>query len=247
MTIQNLFSRVTTVCPIPEALAAAPVRDVTADSRAVQPGTVFFCLAGTKADGHDFAAAALQQGAAAVVTERPLGLEKEITVPGTRKAFALCCARWFGDPSEQLKMIAVTGTNGKTTTTYLLKQMLEKTGYKVGLIGTIQNMIGDRILPTERTTPESFELQGLFAEMAEAGCTHVVMEVSSHALYLHRVDCIPFAVRLQRLQHRRRAGGSDGPGGRLLVPDLLGQGRGGGPYRLGYRAGRGPRELHRDL
>ena len=187
MTIQNLFSRVTTVCPIPEALAAAPVRDVTADSRAVQPGTVFFCLAGTKANGHDFAAAALQQGAAAVVTERPLGLEKEITVSGTRKAFALCCARYFGDPSEQLKMIAVTGTNGKTTTTYLLKQMLEKTGYRVGLIGTIQNMIGDTVLESGYSTPEPYSFQRLLRQMADAGCDYVVMEASSHALDQDRV------------------------------------------------------------
>ena len=102
-------------------------------------------------------------------------------------------ANWFGHPADAMCVIGITGTNGKTTSTYLLKHVLEQTlGAKVGLIGTIQNMIGDEILHTERTTPESFELQKLFADMRDAGCTHVIMEVSSHALVLHRADQIRF-------------------------------------------------------
>ena len=114
-------------------------------------------------------------------------------VPDARAALAALGANWFGHPADDMCVIGITGTNGKTTSTYLLKHVLEKTlGAKVGLIGTIQNMIGDEILHTERTTPESFELQKLFADMRDAGCTHVIMEVSSHALVLHRADQIRF-------------------------------------------------------
>ncbi|MBQ1371640.1 MAG: UDP-N-acetylmuramoyl-L-alanyl-D-glutamate--2,6-diaminopimelate ligase [Oscillospiraceae bacterium] len=173
--------------------------DITAvnyDSRRIQPGHVFVAIVGYAADGHRFIPSAIAAGAVCVVCEKkPEGEIPYVLVPDSRVALATMGANWYGHPAEKMTILGVTGTNGKTTVTYLLKSVLEQTlGAKVGLIGTIQNMIGDSILPTERTTPESFELQGLFAQMAAAGCTHVVMEVSSHALYLHRVDCIPFAV-----------------------------------------------------
>ena len=172
------------------------ITGVSYDSRRVGPGHLFVAITGYAADGHRFIPDAAARGAACVLCERrPEGEIPYLLVPNTRTALALLGANWYGHPADRMTVLGVTGTNGKTTVTYLLKSVLEQVlGAKVGLIGTIQNMIGEKILPTERTTPESFELQGLFAQMAEAGCTHVVMEVSSHALYLHRVDCIPFAV-----------------------------------------------------
>ena len=172
------------------------IAGVSFDSRRVEPGHMFVAITGYAADGHRYIPMALDKGAACILCERrPEGDIPYILVPSSRPALALLGANWYGHPAERMTVLGVTGTNGKTSVTYLLKSVLEQLlGAKVGLIGTIQNMIGDKVLPTERTTPESFELQGLFAEMAEAGCTHVVMEVSSHALYLHRVDCIPFAV-----------------------------------------------------
>ena len=172
------------------------ITGVSYDSRRVGPGHLFVAITGYAADGHRFIPDAAARGAACVLCDRrPEGEIPYLLVPNTRTALALLGANWYGHPADRMTVLGVTGTNGKTTVTYLLKSVLEQVlGAKVGLIGTIQNMIGEKILPTERTTPESFELQGLFAQMAEAGCTHVVMEVSSHALYLHRVDCIPFAV-----------------------------------------------------
>ena len=169
---------------------------VSYDSRTTRPGDLFVAVTGYAVDGHRFIHKAVENGAVAVLCERPP--EEDIpyvTVSSTRAALAQVGANWFDHPAEKLTVVGVTGTNGKTTVTYLLKSVLEQCyGAKVGLIGTIQNMIGDEVIETERTTPESFELQGLFARMVEAGCSHAIMEVSSHALVLHRVDCIPFAV-----------------------------------------------------
>ena len=178
---------------------AAPdmeVGGVCFDSRAAKPGELFVAVTGFAADGHKFIPAAVKNGAAVVLCERaPAENIPYVVVRSTRAALALASANWYGHPADSMTMIGVTGTNGKTTVTYLLKTVLEKTlGAKVGLIGTIQNMIGDEVLPTERTTPESLELQKLFAEMRDAGCTHVVMEVSSHALALSRVDGVHFKV-----------------------------------------------------
>ena len=191
----NLLLKDADLCaPLSQALACTDAADLTADSRAVREGILFFCLKGTRSDGHDFAAQALQQGAAAVVCERDLGLEKQILVRSTRYAFAMACAAYFGHPSQQLKMVAVTGTNGKTTTTYLLKQMLECAGHKVGLIGTIQNMIGDTVLESGYSTPEPYSFQKLLRQMADADCRYVVMETSSHALDQDRVAGCTFEV-----------------------------------------------------
>jgi UDP-N-acetylmuramoyl-L-alanyl-D-glutamate--2,6-diaminopimelate ligase len=170
------------------------ITGVSYDSRTVQPGDLFVAISGYAADGHRFIPAAVKAGAACVLCEQaPTDGTPYLRVASTRTALAQLGANWYGHPAEQMTMIGVTGTNGKTTVTYLLKSVLEQTlNAKVGLIGTIQNMIGDEILPTERTTPESFELQGLFRQMLDAGCTHVVMEVSSHALVLDRVATVHF-------------------------------------------------------
>ena len=166
------------------------------DSRKVEQGSLFVAISGFAADGNRFIPMALSKGAAAVVTARkPEGDVPYILVDNDRLALAMLGINWYGHPAEAMTLIGVTGTNGKTSTTLLLKQVLEKClGAKVGLIGTMSNLIGDEELPTERTTPESFELQGLFARMRDAGCTHVVMEVSSHALTLDRVGGVRFDV-----------------------------------------------------
>ena len=172
------------------------VTGVSYDSRLVRPGHLFVAIPGFAADGHRFIPKALEQGAVAVLCQQPQpDTIPHILVHDSRAALAALGAAWYGYPARDLEILGVTGTNGKTTTTYLLRSVLEQClGAKVGLIGTIQNMIGDEVIPTERTTPESFELQALFARMRDAGCTHVVMEVSSHALYLNRVDCVRFRV-----------------------------------------------------
>ncbi len=165
------------------------ISDVSYDSRATRPGDLFVAMTGFAVDGHAFIGKAVEAGAAAVLCEKvPAEAVPYVQVENSRRALAVVGANFFGHPADSMTMLAVTGTNGKTTTTYLLKSILEqKAGARVGLIGTNQNMIGDEIIPTERTTPESFELQKLFARMRDAGCTHVVMEVSSHALALDRV------------------------------------------------------------
>ena len=172
------------------------IPDVCYDSRAVKPGGLFVAMTGFAVDGHDFIEKALEVGAAAVLCQRAPGGEiPYVQVEDSRRALAVAGANFFGHPAGGMTMVGVTGTNGKTTTTYLLKAILEQAaGAKVGLIGTNQNMIGREIIPTERTTPESFEVQRLFAQMRDAGCTHVVMEVSSHALALDRVYGVHYRV-----------------------------------------------------
>ncbi len=170
------------------------ILSVSYDTRSMAPGALFAALPGYKTDGHNFIRRALEKGAAAVLCQRVPNYEGPWLVAGdARAALAKISANWFGRPARQLTVLGVTGTNGKTTTTYLLKAMLEGVlGAKVGLIGTNQNMIGHTAVPAERTTPESYELQELFRRMADEGCSYVVMEVSSHALALHRVDGIYF-------------------------------------------------------
>ena len=172
------------------------ITGVSYDSRATKPGDLFVAMTGFATDGHRFIPAAIAAGAAAVLCEQPPEGEIPcVRTENSRRALAVLGANWFGHPADSMTMVGVTGTNGKTTTTYLLKAILEQElGARVGLIGTNQNMIGSEALPTERTTPESFELQALFARMRDAGCTHVVMEVSSHALALDRVYGVHYAV-----------------------------------------------------
>ena len=172
------------------------ITDVSYDSRTTKPGDLFVAMTGFTADGHAFIGKAAAAGAAAVLCEKiPEEDIPYVQVADSRRGLAVAGANFFGHPADSMTMVAVTGTNGKTTTTYLLKSILEQAlGAKVGLIGTNQNMIGDEVIPTERTTPESFELQKLFAQMRDAGCTHVVMEASSHALALDRVYGVHYAV-----------------------------------------------------
>lgn len=171
------------------------ITGIAYDSRAVKPGNLFVAICGYDTDGHKYIPMALEKGAACVLCEKAPAEGEYVLLSDTRRGLALAGANWYGNPAGEMTMIGITGTNGKTTTTYLVKHILEDClGAKVGLVGTIQNMIGDEVLHTERTTPESLELQALFRHMADAGCTHVVMEVSSHALSLHRVDGVTFDV-----------------------------------------------------
>ncbi len=173
------------------------VSGVVYDSRKVERGCLFICIQGANFDGHDFAPEAAGQGAAAlIVSEDVAGLEAldvtVIRVEDTRYAMAFISAAWFGHPAGKLKTIGITGTKGKTTSTYLVKSILEHAGYRVGLIGTIEIMIGDKHIHADNTTPESYLLQKYFADMAEAGMDAVVMEVSSQALMLHRTQGFVF-------------------------------------------------------
>ena len=168
------------------------ITGITCDSRQVKPGYAFVCIVGAVSDGHSYAQTAVKSGACVIIAERDTGAENQIIVPNTHAAYADMCAKWFGEPAKSLKLLGVTGTNGKTSVTYMLKQIIEKAGYKVGLIGTIQNMIGDEIIATHNTTPNAYELNSLFALMKAKGCTYVIMEVSSHALDQCRVYRLNF-------------------------------------------------------
>ena len=169
---------------------------VTADSRRVQKDDLFVAISGFTSDGNRFIPMAMDKGAAVVVTAKKPEIDVPyVLVPSDRKALAQCAAALYGHPSKSMTMIGITGTNGKTSVTWLLKQVLEHTlGAKVGLIGTMENHIGDVVEEAQRTTPESNELQQLFARMRDAGCTHCVMEVSSHAITLDRVAGVHFDV-----------------------------------------------------
>ena len=192
MKLQDLLKGVAVL----ESTAApdTEINEVRYDSRAVRPGDLFVAIRGYATDGHQYIGKALEQGAAAIVCEEAPAGTPAVVVENARRALAEIAANRFGHPADSMTMLGVTGTNGKTTTTYLVKHMLEDTGRKVGLIGTNQNLIGDEVVETERTTPESYELHALFARMRDAGCTHVIMEVSSHSLVLDRVHGIRFAV-----------------------------------------------------
>ena len=172
------------------------INSISKDTRTLAPGALFAALSGGEEDSHRFIPEALKRGAAAVLCERaPDCPGPWLTVEDSRQALALACANWFGRPGDGMILVAVTGTNGKTTTTSLLKELLERVlGAKVGLIGTNRNMIGPEELPAHRTTPGSLELQSLLRRMADGGCTHVVMEVSSHALVQHRTAGLTFDV-----------------------------------------------------
>ena len=167
---------------------------ITCDSRRIEKDGLFVCIAGTAMDGHRFAAEAEKAGAAAILVQRDLGLRTQILVKDTRLVWAQLCANWFGNPAKKLHLIGVTGTNGKTTTTSLIKSMLEYDGHKVGLIGTVQNMIGDRALPAGHTTPDSYDMQSMFHLMVAEGCDYCVMEISSHALDQQRAAGCVFDV-----------------------------------------------------
>ena len=167
------------------------------DSRKAEPGSVFVCIAGAVSDGHAYVQQIAENGAAAVIVEREVEAPEALTVirvPDTRYALALMSAAYFGYPAEKLKIIGITGTKGKTTTTYMVRSILEDVGHKVGLIGTIEAIIGDETIPANNTTPESYTIQDYFARMVKSGCDCVVMEVSSQGLMLHRTAGIPFEI-----------------------------------------------------
>ncbi len=169
---------------------------VTDDSRKVCKGCAFVCSKGANFDGHSFAEKAVELGASLIVAEHDTGVENQIIVENSKKAYALLCGNLFDNPARKMKMIGITGTNGKTTSTYLIKNILEQQGKKVGLIGTIKNMIDQQDIPAKYTTPQAYELNVLLNQMYKTGCEYVVMEVSSMALVQHRLYGINFDVSI---------------------------------------------------
>ncbi len=173
---------------------ATEVTSLAYDSRRVTPGALYFCVPGVSVDGHEFASEAVARGAAALVAERVLAIEKtQVLVPSVRHAMALMSARFFGDPTAKLRVIGVTGTNGKTTTAHLAALILDSAGLRPALLGTVVNRIGGKETPVTLTTAESCDLQAMFAAMVRAGDLSCAMEASSHALALERVTGIEFA------------------------------------------------------
>jgi UDP-N-acetylmuramoyl-L-alanyl-D-glutamate--2,6-diaminopimelate ligase len=171
------------------------VRDLAYDARAVAPGSVFFCVPGTRADGHDFAAEAVERGAVALVVERPLELDvAQLVVADARAAMAPAADTFFGEPTGELEVAGVTGTSGKTTTAFLLFAILAAAGRRPGLLGTVEARVGGERRGVERTTPEAIDLQRTFREMLDAGDRSCAMEASSHASVLHRLDRVRFRV-----------------------------------------------------
>jgi UDP-N-acetylmuramoyl-L-alanyl-D-glutamate--2,6-diaminopimelate ligase len=182
---------------VPGPAGDVEISHLAYDNRRVKPGTLFFCVPGFTRDGHDFAAEAIARGAAALVVQRPLGLGvPEVLVPSVRAAMAPAAAALAGDPTARLVTVGITGTNGKTTTAFLVRALLEAGGRQTGLLGTVTSIIGGRERAVQRTTPEAIELQATFAEMLAGGDEACVMEVSSHALALHRADAIHYAAAI---------------------------------------------------
>ena len=191
MRLDRLFARV------PPGARDLEITRLAYDNRSVGPGTLFFCVPGFTRDGHEFAPDAIAHGAVALVVERPLNLGvPEVQVPSVRTAMAPAAAAFYGDPTEILQTVGVTGTNGKTTTAFLVHALLEADGRQTGLLGTVKSIIGGSERAVERTTPEAIELQRTFREMLDAGDRACSMEVSSHALELHRADGIHFAAAI---------------------------------------------------
>ena len=180
-----------------EGAPEVEVSGLAYSSQSVEPGDLFFCVRGFKSDGHDFAADAVARGAVALVCERSLGLGvPEVVVPASRAAMAPAAARFFGDPTRTLRVVGITGTNGKTTTAFLTRTILEAADMPTGQLGTVTSVVGGREEAVERTTPEAIDLQRTFRRMLDAGDQACVMEVSSHALALGRAEGIVFACRV---------------------------------------------------
>ena len=193
MKLSSLLEKLEYTCV--QGSTEQEVTGVVYDSRKVTDGSLFICIRGAVVDGHKFIPDVTAKGAKVLVVEEEVSAPSDVTViqvADTRYAMAFISAAWFGHPAEKLKTIGITGTKGKTTTTYMVKSILENAGYKVGLIGTIEAIIGDKIIPASNTTPESYVVQEYFYEMVEAGCDCVVMEVSSQGLMLHRTQGFVF-------------------------------------------------------
>src|SRR5574337_503433 len=175
--------------------AEKEVYGITHDSRKVREGYVFVAIKGHTLDGHDFAVVAIEKGAIALVVGKKTEITSripQIIVPNTRYTLAALSSRFYGEPSSKMTVVGITGTNGKTTTSYLTKSIIEASGGKAGLIGTIQYQIGKRVIPAKETTPESVEIQGYLSEMLKSGIKYAIIEASSHALSQHRLDGIRF-------------------------------------------------------
>ncbi|MGO9750593.1 MAG: UDP-N-acetylmuramoyl-L-alanyl-D-glutamate--2,6-diaminopimelate ligase [Solirubrobacteraceae bacterium] len=182
---------------VPPESAGIEITDLAYDSRAVTPGTLLFCVPGFTRDGHDFAPDAMRRGAAALVVQRALALPvAQVLVEDVRGAMAPAAAAFFGRPSDRLRVIGVTGTNGKTTTTFLARNLLEADGRQTGLLGTVTSVVGAVSRPVQRTTPEAIDLQRTLREMLDAGDVACAIEVSSHALALGRADAVAFAAAI---------------------------------------------------
>lgn len=192
MRLREIFDKTNTA--IAENMADIEITDICYDSRKVTKGSLFVAIKGFKSDGHQYIDKALSMGASVIVGEEDLKMDNYIRVESSRRFLALSSANFFGSPADKMKIVGITGTNGKTTTSYLIKQILELKGLKCGLIGTNQILIGDEAVDSERTTPESRELHELFDKMYKKGAEYVVMEVSSHSLELDRVYGIEFEV-----------------------------------------------------
>ena len=189
MTLKEYLAGVEYATSLTEAqLEGLRAASVTSDSRQVREGSIFVCIRGGKFDGHEKAAEALAAGAAAVVTQRELGLPREIRVENTRSAYAILCGNHFGNPARRLRLVGVTGTSGKTTVAFLIRDILREAGEKAGLLGTIRNEIDGVEFPARHTTPDPYELHAMLARMADSGCRYAVMEASSHALDQRRLD-----------------------------------------------------------
>ena len=195
MRLLNLLERLEYTCL--QGSLDREIAEVVADSRKAKEGSLFICIRGAVVDGHTFASAVAAQGTKAIVVEEPVEVPADVTViqvKDSRYAMAVIAAAYYGYPGDQLKVIGITGTKGKTTTTYMVKSILENAGYKVGLIGTIETIIGDTVIPSANTTPESLLVQKYFRQMLDAGCDCAVMEVSSQGLMLHRTAGFQFEI-----------------------------------------------------
>ncbi len=195
MKLADLLKKLKYTCV--KGTADVDITTVAYDSRRVESGSLFICIKGAVADGHRFAEAAVNKGASALVVEDDVTVPENVTVirvEDSRYALACISAEYFGNPADKLKVIGITGTKGKTTTTYLVKSILDSAGHKCGLVGTIETIIGDKVIKASNTTPESYVLQNYFKQMVDCGCDCVVMEVSSQGLMLHRTAGFTFEI-----------------------------------------------------
>ena len=195
MKLADLLKKLKYTCI--KGTADVDITTVAYDSRRVERGSLFICIKGAVADGHRFAEAAVNKGASALVVEDDVTVPENVTVirvEDSRYALACISAEYFGNPADKLKVIGITGTKGKTTTTYLVKSILDSAGHKCGLVGTIETIIGDKVIKASNTTPESYVLQDYFKQMVDCGCDCVVMEVSSQGLMLHRTAGFTFEI-----------------------------------------------------
>ena len=194
MKLKDLLEGLNYSCTGPADAENAEIESIAYDSRKVKKGSLFICLRGSKIDSHQFAGQAARMGAAAIVAQQPVESAgvPVIRVGDTRYAMAVLSANWFGHPARQMTVVGITGTKGKTTVSYMIRSILETGGVKTGIIGTIGAVIGDKVIPTDNTTPESYDIQKYLRMMADAGCRAVVLEASSIGLRDHRVAGILF-------------------------------------------------------